>query len=274
MNNDLKYFTIPNILTLFNLIAGSFAIFYAFEMSDKLYLASLFIFIALIFDFLDGFVARLLKSESKIGAQLDSLSDLVSFGIAPAVISFQMLKKYALEIISFSVDLAFVDIIIMISPILLIVAAALRLAKFNSDDRQSSSFMGLATPASALFFASLPLLYNFDPNNLIILKTWLDVNLPFDFILAIIGIQVYILTNFWFYAVSIVVFSILQLVDLPMFSFKFKDYSFSKNNSKYIFIIISFILLIFLQSFIIPFIVILYILFSVGDDIGALFGKK
>ncbi len=273
MNNDLKYFTIPNILTLFNLIAGSFAIFYAFEMSDKLYLASLFIFIALIFDFLDGFVARLLKSESKIGAQLDSLSDLVSFGIAPAVISFQMLK-YALEIKSFSIDLAFVDIIIMISPILLIVAAALRLAKFNSDDRQSSSFMGLATPASALFFASLPLLNNFDPDNLIILKTWLDVNLPFDFILAIIGIQVYILTIFWFYVVSIVVFSILQLVDLPMFSFKFKDYSFSKNKSKYIFIIISFILLIFLQSFIIPFIVIIYILFSVGDDIGALFGKK
>ncbi|MCF6364681.1 MAG: CDP-alcohol phosphatidyltransferase family protein [Bacteroidales bacterium] len=274
MNKELRYFTLPNILTLFNLIAGSFALFFAFEKSgEQLYVASIFILIAIVFDFLDGFVARLTDSVSKIGKQLDSLADIVSFGIAPAVIVFQMLKG-ALEIKDFSLDLPFTDILLMMMPVLLIVAAALRLAKFTADDKQKTVFLGLATPVSALFFASLPLLDMFDPDNLLILKVWLDVNLPFDFILAIIGLQVFILTSVWFFTVSIVVISILQLINLPMFSFKFEGYSFKKNATKYVFIILSFLLIIFLQCFIIPFVVVLYILFSAGDDVVGLFIKK
>ena len=277
MDKDLRYFSLPNILTLFNLIAGSFALFFAFEKSgDQLYIASIFILIALVFDFLDGFVARLTNSISKIGKQLDSLADLVSFGIAPAVIVFQMLKA-ALDSIEgeFSMQaLSFEQTLILLFPILLIVAAALRLAKFTADDKQKTVFLGLATPVSALYFASLPLLNNFDPDNLIILKSWLDVNLPFDFVLAVIGLQVFVLTSVWFFTVSIVVIAILQLINLPMFSFKFEDLSFKKNIAKYIFLILSFLLIVFLQCFILPFIVILYILFSVGDDIGALFTKK
>jgi len=273
MKKDLNYFTLPNILTLFNLIAGSLAIFFAFEKSETLYYASFFIIAALVFDFLDGFVARIINAQSKIGAQLDSLADLVSFGIAPAVIALQMLLV-ALDIKSFSSDISTVNLFILLSPILLIVAAALRLAKFNVDDRQKRDFFGLPTPASALFFISLPLLNEFNPDNLLILKTWLDVNLPFNFIIAVIGLQVYIIPSFLLYVISIIISAVLQLVDLSMFSLKFDGLSYSKNKTRYIFVIISLFLIIFLQCFIIPFIVILYVLFSVGDDVGRLFKKK
>ncbi len=273
MNKDLRYFTIPNIFTLLNLIAGSFAIFYAFEKSETLHYASYFILAALVFDFLDGFVARLINAESKIGAQLDSLADLVSFGIAPAAITYQLLA-IALNINSPDTVLSIVDVLILMSPILLIVAAALRLAKFNIDDRQKRDFFGMPTPVSAMFFISIPLLNEFNPDNLVILKVWLDVNLPFDFILAVIGLQIFVIPSFMTYVVSIIIATILQLIDLSMFSLKFDGLSFGKNRTRYIFVLISFILFIFLQCFIVPFIVILYVLFSVGDDIIGLFKKK
>lgn len=273
MEKDLKYFTLPNILTLFNLIAGSFAIFYAFEKSETLYFASYFILAALVFDFLDGFVARLINAYSKIGAQLDSLADLVSFGIAPAAITYQMLLV-ALDVKSFSADLPVADMLILLSPILLVVAAALRLAKFNVDDRQKRDFFGLPTPASALFFISLPLLNEFNPDNLLILKVWLDVELPFNFILAVIGLQVYVIPSFLLYVIAIIISAVLQLVDLSMFSFKFDGLSFKKNKIRYIFAITAIVLFLFLQCFIVPFLVVLYVLFSIGDDIAKLLKKK
>ena len=273
MDKKLTYFTLPNLFTLMNLVSGSFAVFYAFELSpEKLYLASIFVFISVFFDFLDGFVARLTKSFSEIGKNLDSLADLVSFGVAPAVIIFQMLKT-GMEIKVFTTDLPYTDILILLSPILLIVAGALRLAKFNVDDRQKNYFLGLAIPASAVFFASLPLLDVYDPYKLVILKDWLDA-VPFKFVLAIIGLQVYILTNFWLYVISVLFFAVMQLIELPMFSLKFDGLSFKKNIARYIFIILAILLFALLQCLALPFIVIIYILFSVGDDIGKLFIKK
>ncbi|RLD51632.1 MAG: hypothetical protein DRI94_05545 [Bacteroidetes bacterium] len=273
MDKELRYFTLPNIFTLLNLVAGSVAILFAFEKSGNLTYAATFIFIAAFFDFTDGFVARLTNSVSKSGKYLDSLSDIVSFGIAPAVIVYQMLKT-AMEIKVFSVDLPYAQVLILLSPIVLIIAAALRLAKFDADRRQTHHFLGLPVPISALFFASLPLVNTFDPDNLLILKTWLDVNMPFDFILAVIGVQVYVLTNFWVYVVSIFVFAILQLLEIPMFSFKSDNYSFKVNAAKYSFLILAILMFAFFQCFIIPIIIILYILFSVGIDIGNVFTKK
>ncbi len=273
MDKQLRYFSLPNVLTLLNLVAGSTAIFYAFEHPGKLTYAAILIFVAVFFDFIDGFVARLLNRQSKIGKQLDSLADLVSFGIAPAAVIFLMLKA-ALEVKAFSIDLPYVQVLILLSPIVLIIAAALRLAKFNVDSRQTHHFLGMPVPVSAIFFASLPLVNAFDPDNLLILKTWLDVNMPFDFILAVIGVQVYLLTNFWFYVVSIFVFAVLQLIEIPMFSFKLENYSFMQNSGKYIFLILAVLLFVFIQCFIIPIIIILYILFSAGIDIVNHFLKE
>ena len=115
MDKKLTYFTLPNLFTLMNLVSGSFAVFYAFELNaEKLYLASIFVFISVFFDFLDGLVARLTKSFSEIGKNLDSLADLVSFGVAPAVIIFQMLKT-GMGIKVFSADLPYTDILILLS---------------------------------------------------------------------------------------------------------------------------------------------------------------
>lgn len=266
MDKELKYFTLPNFLTLLNLFSGSIAILYAFEKSGNLTYAATFIFIAAFFDFIDGFVARLTNSVSKLGKYLDSLSDIVSFGIAPAIIVFQMLKT-ALEVKAFSLELPYTQVLILLSPIILIIAAALRLAKFNADRRQSEKFLGLPVPVSAIFFASLPFVNLFDPDGLVILKSWLDINMPFEFILAVIGVQVYVLTNFWFYVISIFFFAIMQLVEIPMFSFKSEDYSFKANSGRYIFLIIAVLLFALLQCFFIPFIILIYILFSVGLDI-------
>ena len=274
MDKELRYFSLPNILTLLNLVSGSIALLYAFEKSGNLTYAATFIFIAAFFDFIDGFAARLTNSVSKLGKYLDSLSDIVSFGIAPAVVVYQMLKL-ALEVKTFSLDLPYTQVLILLSPIILIIAAALRLAKFDADRRQSRHFLGLPVPVSAIFFASLPFVNTFDPDNLLILKTWLDVNMPFEFILAVIGVQVYLLTNIWFYIISIVVLAVLQLSEIPMFSFKSDNYSFKTSAVKYIFLILAVLLFASFQCFIIPIIVILYILFSVGIDIGKLFsGEK
>ncbi len=267
MDKDLRYFSLPNILTLMNLVAGSIAIVYAFEKPGNLTYAAAFIFIAAFFDFADGFTARLTNSVSKLGKYLDSLSDIVSFGIAPALIIFQMLKG-ALDVKSFSPDLPYTKVLIMLAPLILIIAAALRLAKFDADKRQAHYFLGLPVPISAVFFASLPFVNLFDPDSLIILKDWLDVNLPFRFILAVLGVQVYVLTNFWFYVVAIFVFAILELTELKMFSFKMNNYSFKKSAGKYVFLLLALLLFVFFQCFAIPFIVILYILFSIGMAIA------
>ena len=273
MKKELRYFTIPNVLTLLNLTAGSLAVLYAFETPGRLSYAAMFVFAAAFFDFIDGFVARLTNSVSKLGKYLDSLSDIVSFGIAPAVIVYQMLKA-ALELKEFTTDLPYNQVLVLLSPLVLIIAAALRLAKFDADRRQSDHFLGMPVPVSAVFFASLPLVNNFDPDNLIILKSWLDINMPFEFILGIIGLQVYVLTNIWFYIISIFVFAFLQLIEIPMFSFKTDNYSFRKNTAKYIFLITAVLMFTFFQSLAIPIIIILYILFSAGIDTGKLFSRK
>jgi CDP-diacylglycerol---serine O-phosphatidyltransferase len=272
MENKIRYFTLPNILTLINLIAGSFAIYFAFEAQyEKLYYASYFVFLAVVFDMLDGTVARLTKSTSEIGKQLDSLADLVSFGVAPAVITYQMIKA-GLEIDKFSFDLSLSDILILLTPILLVVAGALRLAKFNVDNRQKENFMGLPIPASAIFFASLPLLNVFDPYKLIVLKDWLDM-VPFKFVLAVIGLQVYILTDYWFFLISIFFMVFMQLINFPIFSLKFQGFGYRQNAIRYIFLLFAVLLFALFQSFSLPFIVIFYILFAVFVDVVKLFKK-
>ncbi|HON19316.1 MAG TPA: CDP-diacylglycerol--serine O-phosphatidyltransferase [Salinivirgaceae bacterium] len=131
---------IPNAITSLNLLCGSIAIVFAFE--QKLSVALYWILAASVFDFLDGLVARALNAYSEIGKQLDSLSDMVSFGLAPAIMLFVALKPcWTIPVLNYS-------------PFLLAVFSALRLAKFNIDTRQSVDFIGLPTPANALFFVS------------------------------------------------------------------------------------------------------------------------
>src|SRR6188474_3373916 len=161
---------IPNLFTLLNLVFGCLAIICTLQngititadpngtellnIPEKIWMASFFIGAAAVVDFLDGFVARLFKATSEMGKQLDSLSDVVSFGVAPALIIYQLLRiSYAREGNGLDVSIAF-----LLPALIIACAAAWRLAKFNLDESQQYSFKGLPTPAAGLFVASLPLI--------------------------------------------------------------------------------------------------------------------
>lgn len=225
---QIKLFTIPNMLTLANLLCGSFAVVSAL-VYGRLDWAFWLIIAAAAFDFLDGFVARLLKCPSAIGVELDSLSDLISFGFAPAAILFTMYNDA-------SALCAWGDTVTLIGRYALFIVAAfsaLRLAKFNIDDTQHTEFCGLPTPANALFFASLG---------------WLSIS----------G-QVF---NQELLLVLAVVMSALLISPVRMFALKFQGFGWRGNELRYSFILLSAVLVGVLGYYSVPVIILLYILIS------------
>ncbi|HMG68833.1 MAG TPA: CDP-alcohol phosphatidyltransferase family protein [Chitinophagaceae bacterium] len=245
---------IPNFFTLLNLIFGCMAIVFILQngiiitadangtelidIPEKIWLGSLFIGLAAIVDFFDGFVARLIKSTSKMGAQLDSLADLVSFGVAPAMILYQFLRlSFAQEDGGMDTSIAWVSI-----SFLLPCAAAYRLARFNLDNGSSLSFKGLPVPAVGILVASLPVLYWYGN------KVWI-INL---------------LLNKWFLYGLIILLSFLMISSLPMMSFKFKDFSLKNNRAKYLLAALAIIAAISLKWLAVPVIFILYVILSLA----------
>lgn len=229
---------IPNTITSLNLFSGCLAIVMVFQ--GQLHIASMFIGIATILDFFDGFAARFLKAYSEIGKQLDSLADMVSFGLAPAFILYSFMNN-ALQLDGFYPGMSFANILLLSLPFLVAVFSALRLAIFNIDTRQTTSFIGLPTPASAILIASLPILlwlYNYP-----ILNNWL--------------------ANIYFLIGLIVLQSYLLVSPIPMFSLKFSNFTWGSNKVRFIFLGLSLLLLIFLQALAIPLIIFLYVLISV-----------
>jgi len=218
---------IPNAITSLNLFSGCIAIVFAFE--EAYLTAALFIALAAVFDFLDGFAARLLKAYSAMGKELDSLADVVSFGVAPGVMAYSFIATQSMTMGS-PTWLAWFGFLIP-------VFSALRLAKFNLDERQTSSFLGLPTPANALFWAfgigssfNFFLSYNFDP------------------IVIVIGI---------------LISSALLVLEIPMFSLKFKDFQWKGNRLRYYFLMGCIILLALLNVNGISACIVWYILLSV-----------
>ena len=187
---------VPNFLTLMNLLAGSLSIY--FFLAGMLHVAAYAIFIAALLDFSDGFAARALKAYSPLGAQLDSLADVISFGLAPSFIMFQLIidSHGRQQFLIFGFD------ILPFVALMLPLFAALRLAKFNLDDRQTSSFIGLPTPAAGLLIASLPLM-----------KQQLYEGQ---------GLFYMLVTNTYFYLGLVVLLCILMVSELPLFGLKFK----------------------------------------------------
>lgn len=228
---------IPNFITVLNLVSGCISVVFTFQ--GNLMLASWFIGLAAIFDFMDGMAARLLHAKSAIGVQLDSLADMVSFGVAPGVIVFQLMT------LSYNIPFAY---FMEINPLaflafLIPVFSALRLAKFNIDERQTEAFIGLPTPADALFFASLPLvMYQGHENDLE------NVNR--------------IVQSFWFLMPATVIFSGLMVSEIPLMSLKFKNFSFTDNKARFLLISIALILLLLLGYIALPLIVVVYIAIS------------
>ena len=224
---------IPNTITCGNLVSGCLSIlFLSCNMPVK---AAVMIFVAGLFDFLDGFTARLLKAHSPIGADLDSLSDVVSFGVAPGFIMYWlMIRSFDLPSVTwFDVNplawLAF----------LLPVFSAIRLAKFNIDDTQKTSFWGIPTPAMAIFVASLPLA------------------------LAQLGHLSDGALGYWACLGITLVFSFMMVSHLRFFSFKMKSAKWKGNEVRWIFLIIAIAGVAIFRFVALPFIMVVYILMSI-----------
>ncbi len=230
---------IPNTLTSLNLFSGCAGLVFAFE--GKLHIAALLVLAASVLDFLDGMSARLLKAYSPMGKELDSLADLVSFGLVPSAIVFNYLT-YSLP--SWSIMVLGLNAVPFIAFILTIFSA-LRLAHFNIDEKQSEEFIGLPTPANALFFISFPLIVYYG-NETSALHAFIH------------GLT----QNSYFMIGLTLVFSFLMVSPLPLFSLKFKSLGFPDNRARYIFAVISILLLVFLTIYALPFIIITYIALS------------
>ena len=212
---------IPNFLTCCNLVCGCLGIVYCLE--ERNVPAAYFVWAAAFFDFLDGFAARMLKVISPIGKELDSLADMVSFGLLPSLVMYKMLGAS-----SPSSWLPYLGFFIA-------VCSALRLAIFNVDETQRDSFKGLNTPANTLFITSLPLLHGQVGN-------WLYQD--------------------WALILITITFSLLLVSRIEIFAFKFKDFTWKNNKVRFTFIAVSVLLLVLLGKIALPLLILLYIVFS------------
>lgn len=241
------FFWVPNTITSLNLLSGSLSVFFA--VNGQLGWAAVLILAAAVFDFLDGFSARLLKTYSSIGKELDSLADLVSFGLAPAAMVFTMLqatlfgKVQAIQ----EIEASWSQWILLFSSLVITVAGAFRLAKFNTDDRQSEQFLGMPIPANAIFFASLGLILELGTKQSVV---------P-------------VILNKYTLLAAIFGCSFLMVSEIPMFSLKFKNLNLKKNALRFFFLGTTLLLFAFLQLYALPLVIIWYVLLSVITYLAA-----
>lgn len=225
----IRLFTLPNILTLANLMAGVLAIVATLNYHD--YETALWLIVAAaIFDFFDGFVARLLHQQSSLGVQLDSLADDVTFGVAPALVMFDLYRGAEARWVDNEVVMQWLGLVVL----LIAAFSVLRLAKFNIDTTQSTEFEGLPTPANALFIISLALLV--EQGHLLLYK---------EIILAVALLSCYLLIS-----------------PIRMFALKFKGFGIKDNALRYGFIFVALVVIICFTTYSIPTIIVLYIVVS------------
>ncbi|MEO7312627.1 MAG: CDP-alcohol phosphatidyltransferase family protein [Chitinophagaceae bacterium] len=245
---------IPNIVTLLNLFCGCIAILFTLQngiaivespdgtaqmmaLPEQIWLASLFIGIAAVVDFFDGFVARLIGASSEMGKQLDSLADVVSFGVAPGMIIYQLLRLSVAK----SDDGLDTSILWLMPAFVLPCAAAYRLAKFNLDTRQSYSFRGTPVPSVGLTVAAFPLIY-WHSNHEWVLN---------------------LLLNKWFLYAVVAAMSWLMISDIPIMSNKFKEKTLNTNIPKLLFLLIAILGGVLLGWLSVPLIFVAFVLLSV-----------
>ncbi|WP_188458045.1 CDP-alcohol phosphatidyltransferase family protein [Psychroflexus planctonicus] len=232
---------IPNLITALNLLSGIVATFMAVE--GQFEQAALFVALGIFFDFFDGLAARLLKVESPIGVQLDSLADMVTSGLVPGIVLFKLLDEaltHGTSEFFISTEthyLAYMGFIVTL-------ASAYRLAKFNIDERQTSSFIGLPTPANTLLILSFPLIAIHQPDSFLANAAEAPI-----FLVAISIISAYLLNS-----------------NFHLFALKFKNLQLKENLFRYLLIIGSMILLFFFQFAGVPLIILFYIILSIAKE--------
>lgn len=231
---------IPNLITLLNLFSGCIALVYASE--ENFELAFFFVCLGIFFDFFDGFFARLLNVSSPLGLQLDSLADMVTSGVVPGFVMFKMLTNSVSSDPSL-IYLPYLGFIITLG-------SCYRLANFNIDTRQTDSFIGLPTPANAIFILSLPLILK-NTDSLILLE---------------------LLTNCWVLIIVTLVSAFILNAEIPLFALKIKKFNFKDNVLQIVFLLISLLLLLVFKFSGVALIIVFYVMLSVIMNL--ITGKK
>lgn len=221
---------IPNLLTLLNLFCGCLAV--VFVSVFRFDLAFYFVCLGIFFDFFDGFLARKFGVAGPLGVQLDSLADMVTSGVVPGYVMFQLLADG---------DVCGKESLWPFLGFIITLGACYRLANFNIDTRQSDSFIGLPTPANALFFTSLPLIVSH-------------------------AFAEDLLANFWVLLVLILLSAYVMNAGIPLFSLKIKNFSFAKYKLQIGFLLVSVVMIATLQFLAVPLIIVLYVLLSVVNN--------
>ncbi|MES2411777.1 MAG: CDP-alcohol phosphatidyltransferase family protein [Bacteroidota bacterium] len=227
---------IPNLFTMLNLFCGCVAV--VFVSNSDFALAFWFVCLGIFFDFFDGFFARKFGVAGPLGVQLDSLADMVTSGVVPGYVMYQMMMHIRNPLV---MDMQWYHIMVPFLGFIIALGACYRLAKFNIDTRQSDSFIGLPTPANALFITSLPLI-------------------------AFADVQMLLQTQGILIAITLLSAYVMN-AEIPLFSLKIKNFSFAKYRLQIFFLAISVLMLIFLQILAVPLIIILYVLLSVINNI-------
>jgi CDP-diacylglycerol--serine O-phosphatidyltransferase len=227
---------IPNLITLLNLLSGCIALIFAFQ--EQFEMAFYFVCLGIFLDFFDGFFARLFHVSSPLGLQLDSLADMVTSGVVPGTVMYFMLTN-ALN--SPKIDVYNPTFWLACTGFIITLGSCYRLANFNIDTRQSDSFIGLPTPANALFILSLPLVLQFS-ESLVVLE---------------------LLTNVWVLIIISLLSVYLLNAEIPLFSLKIKNFSFQKYALQIGFVLFSILLLIFMRFSAVPLLILSYVLLSI-----------
>lgn len=227
---------IPNLITLLNLFCGCIAVVFVSE--SNFVMAFYFVCLGIFLDFFDGFFARLFKVSSPLGLQLDSLADMVTSGVVPGYVMYSLFLKSANphDVIG-SAFIPFLGFIVTLG-------SCYRLANFNIDTRQTDSFIGLPTPANALFILSLPLVLKFS-DSLIIFE---------------------ILSNHWVLLVITIFSAYILNAEIPLFALKIKKFNLKDNILQVVFLLISIVLVLLLEYLAIPLIIIFYVLLSIINN--------
>ena len=218
---------VPNAITLLNLFCGCIAL--VSIAKGNFYGGFIFVCLGIFLDFFDGFFARLFKVSSPLGLQLDSLADMVTSGVVPGYVMYSMFAM-----MTDNVYVPFIGFVITLG-------ACFRLANFNIDERQTDSFIGLPTPANALFFLSLPLI----PKSMLVIELF---------------------TNLWFLIVISLLSAYIMNAEIPLFSLKIKKLNFKDNMLPMVFLFLSVLLLLFFQFSGIPLVILMYILLSIINN--------
>ena len=241
---------IPNIITLLNVLCGSIAVI--FVANSNFVMAAIFVFLGIFFDFFDGLIARKLNVQTELGIQLDSLADMITSGLVPGIIIFKLISLTVNPSDAFISEewnayFSFSGVKASLLPfvaLLIPMASAYRLGRFNIDEDQQNFFIGLPTPANTLLIVSLPLILEFQDND----------------------IMNSIILNKWFLIALTLISSFLLNANIKLFALKFKGWGFKNNSIRYIFLLLSIVVLIVLKFAAIPLIVLIYITMSLLNN--------